>query len=161
MHIPVPLITFFDKSNQWLYALTRGRFGGQLGSYSMLLLHTVGRKTGQIRTHTLLYLKDGEHLVICASNNGQAHAPGWYWNLLDHPRARVQVGRMTYDVIAQEVEGEEYERLWQRFLRATSLYAGHRKRTGRHFPILLLKPVTAQEGMSSAPASAKGSPVGK
>ena len=149
MHIPVPFVTFFDKSNQWLYALTGGRFGGQLLFYSMLLLHTVGRKTGQTRTHTLLYVKDGGNMVICASNDGQAHFPAWYWNLQDHPRARVQAGRLTYDVVAQEAEGEEYERLWQRFLKATSLYADHRKRTDRHFPILILKRVTAGELTSS------------
>ncbi len=141
MHIPVPFVTFFDRSNQWLYALTGGRFGGQLWIYSMLLLYTVGRKSGQTRTHTLLYIKDGENRVICASNDGQNHAPAWYWNLRENPRARVQVGRLTYDVIAEEVEGEEYERLWQRFVKKTSLYADHRKRTSRHFPILVLKAV--------------------
>lgn len=145
MHIPVPLVNFFDKSNQWLYALTGGRVGGQLWVFSMLLLHTVGRKTGRRRTHTLLYLRDGDHLVICASNDGQAHYPSWYWNLQENPRASVQVGRQTYDVLAQEVEGEEYQRLWQRFLKATVLYADHRTRTDRPFPIFILKPVPAGE----------------
>lgn len=159
MHIPVPFVTFFDKSNQWLYALTGGRFGGQLWIYSMLLLHTIGRKTGQTRTHTLLYMKDGEHLVICASNDGQDHAPGWYWNLQANPRARVQAGRLTYDVIAQEAEGEEYERLWRRFQKVTSLYADHRKRTDRHFPILLLKPVTVEELTPSVSYGDRGEPV--
>lgn len=155
MRIPVPLVTFFDKSNQWFYSLTGGRFGGQLLMFSMLLLHTTGRKTGQKRTHTLLYLKDGENVVICASNDGQEHHPGWYWNLQNNPRARVQTGRKTYDVIAQEAEGEEYKRLWQRFLKTTPLYAGHRKRTSRHFPILVLKPATPEDLMSSVPTGDK------
>lgn len=159
MHIPVPFVTFFDKSNQWLYALTGGRFGGQLWVYSMLLLQTVGRKTGQTRTHTLLYIKEGEHLVICASNDGQDHAPGWYWNLRANPQARVQVGRLVYDVIAQEVEGEAYERLWQRFQKVTSLYVDHRKRTRRHFPILLLKPVTVGELPNGVSLGGRGEPV--
>lgn len=144
MHIPVPLVSFFDKSNQWLYALTGGRFGGQLWVFSMLLLRTVGRKSGQMRTHTLLYLKDGENMIICASNDGQAHHPGWYWNLRANPKAHVRAGRLSCEVIAREVEGEEYEQLWQRFLKATSLYSDHRKRTSRHFPILVLQPVTAE-----------------
>lgn len=155
MHIPVPFINFFDKSNQWLYNLTGGRFGGQLLMFSMLLLHTVGRKTGQKRTHTLLYLKDGEYMVICASNDGQTHHPGWYWNLKDNPRARVQAGRRICDVIAEEVEGEEYERLWQRFMKKTALYADHRKRTSRHFPIFLLKPVATEERMSAVAVEEK------
>jgi F420H(2)-dependent quinone reductase len=145
MHVPVPLVNFFDKANQWSYAVTGGRFGGQLLKYSMLLLHTTGRKSGQKRTHTLLYLKDGENRLICASNDGQNHYPGWYWNLQDNPRARIQEGTRTYDVIAEEAQGEEYEKLWQRFLKATSLYADHRTRTTRHFPIFILKPVPAQE----------------
>jgi deazaflavin-dependent oxidoreductase (nitroreductase family) len=141
MHIPVPLVNFFDKSNQWLYAISGGRVGGQLVIYPMLLLHTIGRKSGQKRTHTLLYVKDGPYLAICASNDGQHHYPGWCWNLRDRPEASVQVGRLKYDVVAEEVTGAEYERLWKRFLKATSLYADHRTRTDRPFPIFLLKPV--------------------
>lgn len=156
MHIPVPFVTFFDNANRWLYTFTGGRAGGQLWRYPMLLLHTVGRKTGQTRTHTLLYVKDGPDLAICASNDGQAHYPGWYWNLRNQPRARVQVGRLTYDVMAEEVTGEEYERLWQRFLKATSLYADHRTRTERPFPILLLKPVVFGERQDDAPTPMTG-----
>lgn len=123
MHIPTPFVTAFDKANQWLYALTGGR----------------------PRTHALFYVKDGEDLAICASNNGQAHYPAWYWNLQSNPRARVQVGRLTYDVIAQEMKGAAYERLWQRFLCANPLYSDHRKRTDRHFPIFALRPVPGSE----------------
>ena len=145
MHLPVSFVTFVDKANQWFYHVTDGRFGGQLLKYSMLLLQTSGRKSGQPRTHTLLYLRDGEDLIIIASNNGQDHYPGWYWNLLNNPHAIVQTGRRHYGVNARLVEGEEYERLWKKFLAANSLYADHRKRTTRHFPIFRLKPAEREE----------------
>jgi deazaflavin-dependent oxidoreductase (nitroreductase family) len=145
MHIPTTFVNFVDKATRWLYYWTDGRSGGKQGKYSMLLLHTVGRKTGQVRTHTLLYLRDGENMVVCASNNGQSHYPGWYWNLKANPRARVQAGRQHYNVVAEEVTGAEYDRLWQKFLETISLYADHRKRTARPFPILLLKPVRQED----------------
>lgn len=141
MHVPTAFVNFVDKATHWIYRWTDGRLGGQQWKYSMLLLQTIGRRSGEIRTHTLLYLRDGENMVICASNNGQDHYPGWYWNLKANPRAKVQAGRQRYEVIAEEVTGAEYDRLWQRFLATVSLYADHRKRTTRSFPILILKPV--------------------
>ena len=130
-----------DKVTQFLYWATGGRLGERQLRYSMLLLQTVGRRSGEVRTHTLLYLRDGENMVICASNNAQSHYPGWYWNLKANPHAKVRAGRQRYEVIAEEVTGAEYDRLWQRFMATVSLYGDHRKRTTRPFPILLLKPV--------------------
>jgi deazaflavin-dependent oxidoreductase (nitroreductase family) len=141
MKLPIAFVTFADRATQWFYHMTGGRLGGQQGKYSMLLLQTTGRKTGQLRTHTLLYVRDGENMAVIASNNGQPHHPGWYWNLKANPHAHVQAGRQHYEVIAEEVAGEEYTRLWQKFLANRPQYSEYRTRTTREFPILLLKPV--------------------
>lgn len=141
MKFPVAFINFIDRANQWLYRVTGGRVGGQLWRFPMLLLHTIGRKSGQVRTHTLLYVRDGENLVVCASNNGQPQYPGWYWNLKANPEARVQTGRHAYEVNAEMVSGAEYERLWQKFLKVYPPYSGYRARATRELPIVVLRPV--------------------
>ena len=145
MRLPVAFINFVDVANQWLYRVTDGRIGGQLGRYPMLLLHTLGRKSGQLRTHTLLYVRDGENMAICASNNGQPQYPGWYWNLKANPRARVQAGRQQYEVTATIVSGAEYDRLWQKLLAVRPQYAEYHTRTTREFPIMILQPVKEEE----------------
>lgn len=141
MLLPDALVTFIDRVTQRIYRLTDGRLGGRQLKYSMLLLHTTGRKTGQTRTHTLLYVRDGEDMIVCASNNGQSHHPAWYWNLKANPRAQVQAGRQHYEVIAEIAAGEQYQHLWQKLLAVRPQYAEYRTRTTREFPIVVLKPI--------------------
>lgn len=140
MKFPVAFINFIDHANQWLYRVTGGRLGGQLWRFPMLLLYTVGRKSGQTRVHTLLYVRDGANMIICASNNGQAHYPSWYWNLKARPEAQVQAGRQRYSVRAEMATGTEYERLWQKFLTMYPPYARYRERLTRDIPIVILQP---------------------
>src|SRR5260221_5476904 len=79
-----------DQITQFLYWATGGRLGEKQLSYSMLLLHTIGRKTGKRRTHTLLYFRDGDNLDVCASNNGSPQPPAWSPHDHAHPRVRIQ-----------------------------------------------------------------------
>jgi deazaflavin-dependent oxidoreductase (nitroreductase family) len=141
MRLPDAFVSLADRATQLVYRLTAGWLGEKQLSYSMLLLHTIGRKTGRRRTHTLLYISDGEDLIVCASNNGQPHHPAWYWNLKSEPHASVQAGRRHYSVVAQLATGEHYERLWQHLLAVRPQYADYRTRTTRAFPIVILRPV--------------------
>ncbi|HLH61501.1 MAG TPA: nitroreductase family deazaflavin-dependent oxidoreductase [Ktedonobacteraceae bacterium] len=143
-HIPNALMLAADKATQFLYRVTGGRLGEKQLSYSMLLLHTIGRKTGKRRTHTLLYVRDGENLVICASNNGSPQLPAWYLNLQAQPRVWIQHGRTRRQVIAETVSPEERERLWQRLLQVRPQYADYQKYTSRVFPIVILKPLPSE-----------------
>src|SRR5262245_11724798 len=127
MKLPISFINFVDKATQWVYHVTGGWLGGKQLKHSILLLQTTGRKTGKQRTHTLLYVRDGENIVIIASNNGQPHHPAWYWNLKANPRAHMQTGRWHYEVVAEEVSGEEHARLWQKFLANRPQYVEYRK----------------------------------
>jgi deazaflavin-dependent oxidoreductase (nitroreductase family) len=128
-----------------VYRLTAGRLGERQLGYSMLLLHTTGRKTGRMRTHTLLYVCDGTDMIVCASNNGQSRHPGWYWNLRADPQARVQAGRRQYHVVAEMASGEQYKRLWQKLLAVRPHYAAYRTRTAREFPLIILRPVLTEQ----------------
>lgn len=137
-----------DKVTQFLYWATGGRVGERQLHYSMLLLHTIGRKSGKRRTHTLLYFRDGDDLVICASNNGSPRPPAWYLNLQAAPQVTVQYGRIRRDVMAETVGPEDWQRLWQRLLQIRPQYADYQKTTSRVFPLVRLKPLPAQESHS-------------
>jgi deazaflavin-dependent oxidoreductase (nitroreductase family) len=134
-----------DKVTQFVYWATAGRVGERQGRYSMLLLHTIGRKSGKRRTHTLLYFQDGDDLVICASRNGSPQPPAWYLNLQASPRVQVQYGRIRREVLAVTVDSEDRERLWTRFVDIFPRYADEQNMTSRLFPIVRLKPLSARE----------------
>jgi deazaflavin-dependent oxidoreductase (nitroreductase family) len=84
-----------------LYRITGGRFS-LTGSAPVLLLTTIGRRTGRERTVPLLYLRDGERLVVCNVNPGFERTNPWVLNLRAQPHARVQVRREVFDVVARE-----------------------------------------------------------
>jgi deazaflavin-dependent oxidoreductase (nitroreductase family) len=138
-----------DKLTQFAYWASNGRLGERQMRYSMLLLHTIGRKSGKRRTHTLLYLRDGDDLVICASNNGAPQPPAWYLNLLENPQVHIQHGRTKREVIAETVGPEERERLWQRLLAVRPQFADYQKITSRVFPLIRLKSLPAEQSVSS------------
>src|ERR1700730_10507144 len=123
-----------DRFTQFLYRATGGLLGEKQLSYSVLLLHTIGRKTGKKRTHALLYFRDGENLVICASNNGSPQPPAWYLNLQATPRVHIQHGRIRREVFAETAGPEERERLWQRLLKVRPQFADYRNLLRANFP---------------------------
>jgi len=133
-----------DKVTQWVYRISGGRIGEKQLNYSMLLLTTTGRKSGKPRTHTLLYVRDGENFVVCASNNGSDQHPAWYLNLQANPRASIQYGRRQQEVIAETAGSEERERLWQKLIAVRPQYADYQKRTTRVLPVVVLKPVSKE-----------------
>jgi deazaflavin-dependent oxidoreductase (nitroreductase family) len=145
-HVPTAVMLAADKLTQLVYWVTNGRLGERQLHYSMLLLHTVGRKSGKRRTHTLLYIRDGEDLVICASNNGSPRPPAWYLNLLANPRVHIQHGQVKQEVVAETVGPEEREQLWQRLLEVRPQYADYQQNTSRVFPVIRLKPLPAEQG---------------
>lgn len=144
-HIPDVLVLAADKITQVVYRISGGRLGEKQLHYSMLLLHSIGRKSGQVRTHTLLYIRDGDNLVVCASNNGSPQLPAWYLNLQAHPRVWVQHGRTRREIIAETAGPEERERLWPMFLKVRPQYTDYQKYTSRVFPIVILKPLPGEE----------------
>jgi deazaflavin-dependent oxidoreductase (nitroreductase family) len=123
-----------------LYRLTRGGVLGRIGGQPVLLLETIGRRTGRRRTTPLQYLADDEVLVVVASNRGAAHPPAWYLNLRAHPAARVQVGATTIDVRAQELGGEKRDRLWDQLTAGNPRLQDAARKAGRQLPLVALTP---------------------
>lgn len=135
---PRSIMQLFGGLHRWLYRLTGGAIGGSFRGGQVLLLTTVGRKTGQERTWPLLYFPDGEAFVIVGSNGGQATHPAWYLNLTKNPSATIEVGRQRLRVRARQAEGAERERLWQLVVRTLPFYAEYQKMTQREIPLMIL-----------------------
>jgi deazaflavin-dependent oxidoreductase (nitroreductase family) len=128
-------------SNVFIFKLTHGHLGSKMGRQSVLLLHTVGRKSGKERSTILSYYRDGEHYLVIGSNWGSESHPGWYHNLLQQPRTTIQVGNRAIQVEARTAEADEYLRLWQLVARSNGQYIEYQKALKRRIPIVILTPI--------------------
>lgn len=124
-----------------VYRATGGKLFGRMGKSPILLLNTVGRKTGRKRTSPLLYVMDGEDFVIIASKGGAATHPAWYLNLRANPEATVEIGDREVQVEAEVADPEEKTRLWQKMVEMYPAYDDYQRKTGREIPLLILHPV--------------------
>ena len=133
-------IKVFMSANVLIYRLSRGRLSSQMAGYSILLLHTIGHRSGAAYTIPLTYFKDGENYLLIASNWGRVNNPGWYYNLLHHPAATIQVRERFIPVNAQPAAGELYERLWKLITRRNNFYVRYQRKIRRQIPIMVLTP---------------------
>src|SRR3954468_8028338 len=102
-----------SAANNWVYRLSGGRIGGRFpGGAPLLLLTTIGRKSGQPRTTPLIYLADGEDRVIVASKAGMDQHPLWYTNLVANADVEVEIGSERRPMRARTATAEEKARLW-------------------------------------------------
>ncbi len=126
-----------DRPLLWL---SRGRVSMSLGQ-PILLLITVGAKSGHRRTTPLLYHRDGDNLVVLASAGGLPRHPAWYHNLRAHPEVDVLVGGGRARCIAREARGEERDRLWHQAVGYYAGYAAYEERfCRRKIPVIVLTP---------------------
>jgi F420H(2)-dependent quinone reductase len=134
-------VTVFPVIDRRLMPLTRGRLKVAIGQ-PILLLHTLGSKSGQPRATPLLYTPHGEGFVIVASKAGAVHHPAWYHNICAHPEAvSVEVGARRIPVRARVVDGAEREELWRRVNDHYSGYDTYQGRAGgRIIPVVVLEP---------------------
>jgi deazaflavin-dependent oxidoreductase (nitroreductase family) len=123
-----------------LYRLTGGRIGGRLYGAPVLLLTTRGRKTGKTRTTPLLYLEDGDRLVVVASKGGAPRHPAWFLNLTADPEVTVERGRERLPMRAHEADEEERARYWPQVVAMYPGYAGYQEKTSRRIPLVVLEP---------------------
>jgi deazaflavin-dependent oxidoreductase (nitroreductase family) len=128
-----------------VYRLTNGRLSAKLAGQKMLLLTTIGRRTGKPRTVPLLYVDDGEAMVVIGSNWGGNKHPQWVRNLAANPAARVQVGARKRRVTSRMATGEERARLWTLVTGQYPGYKAYARRIGsaREIPLVVLTPRTA------------------
>ena len=137
--VAVPL----GRLHSWVHRASGGRVGNTFITQGapVLFLTTVGRRSGKTRETPLIYARDGERLVVAASNAGAAPMPAWFLNLSAAGEATVRVGRRSLRVRPRVAEDAERERLWGRLMAAYDGYAEYEDWATREIPVVVLEPL--------------------
>jgi deazaflavin-dependent oxidoreductase (nitroreductase family) len=130
----------FGKLHIPLYRASRGRLFGRLDRAPVLLLTTVGRRSGRPRTAPVVYLAEGERLIVIGSNAGHSKAPAWSLNLEANPVAKVELGAERRNVLARIAAGEERAELWRKVNEMYSGFDDYSARTTREIRLFVLEP---------------------
>ncbi len=120
------------------FRANRHKPGGPFEHRPLLLLTTTGARSGKRRTTPMMYVRDGERLLVIASNAGAPAHPDWYRNLVAQPHVTVEVGTETFDATALVTEGEERQRLWTRIVEQYPFFAEHQAKVTRQIPVIVL-----------------------
>ena len=121
------------------FRANKGKVGGMWEGRPLLLLTTTGAKSGQRRTNPVMYLRDGERLLVFASKGGAPTNPDWYHNLVAHPEVTVEVGNETYDAIATPLTGEERDQFYAQWAQMYPQFGEYQKNTTRKIPVVALE----------------------
>ncbi|MCW3030419.1 MAG: deazaflavin-dependent nitroreductase family protein [Solirubrobacterales bacterium] len=140
MTIPASWLRLGGKLNVPLYRISGGRVGNKIGRAPVLLLTTTGRRSGQQRTAPVLYLADGERLIVIGSNAGNVREPAWSLNMKANPDAEVEIGRVRRRVRARVAEGDERVELWRRMNEQYEGFDDYDARTSRDIAVFVLDP---------------------
>lgn len=116
-----------------------GKVGGIWEGRPLLLLTTTGAKSGQRRTNPVMYLRDGDRLLVFASKAGAPSSPDWYHNLVVHPEVTVEVGNETYEATATVLSGQERDRLYAKQAQLYPQFAEYQAKTTRQIPVIALE----------------------
>jgi F420H(2)-dependent quinone reductase len=128
-------VELFERSN--------GAEGNTLRGMPVIVLTTVGAKSGKLRKNALMRVEhDGEYAVV-ASLGGSPHHPVWYNNVVANPHVELQDGATRRDYTAREVTGAEKALWWERAVAAYPDYAAYQRRTEREIPVFVLTPTSA------------------
>jgi deazaflavin-dependent oxidoreductase (nitroreductase family) len=133
-------IKWMSRSNAWLYKVSGGRLGATFQKAPVALLTTTGRKTGQPRVSPLLYLRDGDTVILAASRGGSDKNPMWYLNLKANPKVQVQIKDEVLDLTARNANAEERERYWPQLVQMYPTFEDYQSWTDRVIPLVVCEP---------------------
>jgi deazaflavin-dependent oxidoreductase (nitroreductase family) len=126
------------------FRANHGKVGGNFKGAPLLLLHTVGARTGKQRVNPVMYLPDNGRYLIFATKGGADDNPAWYHNLLARPNTTVEVGDDTREVHATELTGDERDDRYAEQARRYPGFAGYQEKTSRIIPVIALTPASSQ-----------------
>jgi deazaflavin-dependent oxidoreductase (nitroreductase family) len=129
------IFKFILSLHVMIYRLTGGRLGGK----NIVLLTTIGKKTGQPRTRPLYHMKDGDSYIVIASAGGSDKNPAWYANLVANPNVTLEDHGRTIAGVASTVGADERERLWRAVVAQAPGFAGYETRTSRVIPLVRIR----------------------
>jgi deazaflavin-dependent oxidoreductase (nitroreductase family) len=139
--------TVEDSPADWVgdhvrrYVATDGADGAIFNGYDALLITTRGRRSGTLRRTALLYGRDGDRVIIVASNGGAAAHPNWYLNLVADPAVEIQIGAERFRGRAHTASAQERPRLWELMANIFPLYAEYQRKTDREIPVVVVERV--------------------
>lgn len=135
------IIKWMSHINTWLYKASGGRIGNKfLQGAPVALLTTTGRKSGQPRVSPLLYLRDGDRVIVVASHGGREKNPMWYLNLKANPKVSVQIKKEVLELVARDATDEERAHYWPQLVQMYSSYDDYQSWTDRKIPIVICDP---------------------
>lgn len=136
------LIKKIGKLQVAVYRATGGRLFNKFLGVHCAILTSIGHKSGEIRRTPLLYLEQGNNVVIAASKGGMSKPPAWMHNLRAHPECEIQIGAKNRMARAREATAEEEADLWPKLTAIYADFAEYRARTEgvRHIPLFILEP---------------------
>lgn len=135
----------FNNRNQAIideFRANSGKVGGYFAGRTLLILHTVGAKSGKEHINPVVYIKDGDRLVIIASKGGAPTNPDWYHNILAHPLVTVEVGTEQFQAQAAIAPEPERTRLFNKMVEVMPGFAEYQHKTTRVIPVITLTRVS-------------------
>jgi deazaflavin-dependent oxidoreductase (nitroreductase family) len=135
-----PDISLIGDEHVKVYRETNGETGYLWNGAPILLLTTTGRTSGQARTSALIFGRDGDDLLLVASQGGAPTHPNWYHNLSANPDVEVQVEGDVFAATARTATDEEKARLWSIMTEVWPNYDSYQERTDRQIPVVVLTP---------------------
>jgi len=130
----------FTDVHTVVYKASHGRIGGSYSGAPIVLVESVGRKSGKHRTHPLICQADGDNLVVVASKGGVDKHPAWYLNLMANPDTTAWWEGKKRAVRARDATDTERERLWSMMVEVYPPYRDYQRRTDRQIPVVVLEP---------------------
>jgi deazaflavin-dependent oxidoreductase (nitroreductase family) len=136
-----PSTSDWARENAELYMSSGGTAGTELQGKPVILLTTIGAKTGKIRKTPLMRVEHGGEYAVVASLGGAPKNPVWYHNIKKRPRVELQDGTQTAEYDAREVFGDEKAAWWERAVEVWPDYADYQRKTDREIPVFVLTPI--------------------
>lgn len=127
--------------HETIFRVSNGKLLNRGSGMPVLMLTTTGRKSGEPRTTMLTSpLRDGDAIMLVASNGGDPKHPAWFLNLRDDPNVKVTMGGTTTPMTAHVADAAEKAVLWPRIVADHANYAGYQRKTERNIPVVVLEP---------------------
>ena len=130
----------FNQAQIEEFRANRGRLGGAFEGAPVLLLHSIGARSGHERVNPVMYMADGDRYLVFASAAGADNNPAWYWNLRAHPDAEIEIGDDRVAVHAVELRGAERDAKYALQAERYPGFADYQRRTNRTIPVVALLP---------------------
>ncbi len=128
------------RTNMWVLIKSNGRLGNSFLGKSVLLLHSIGSKSGIERITPLFYLADGDRVILVASNAGTLTNPAWFNNLKADPQVKINIKGTETNMLAHQADSEEFDQLWPAVIEMFPTWERIQEKSVRNFPLMVLEP---------------------